>query len=234
MMRSQPLRPWYPRCPLDLLGALWATAVTVPPVSVGVAVAYRTVNVALRCLVVGRRVTVPADGGAITMTVSQVESRPDIRITATDITWRGSTFERASAVLCNVQVRPGAPPTVAAAPVHLTLDVPTPALDDLFLTLAPRFAGGIGEDAVGRIRLARRPGLGHVEVDAELDDTTVVVTPRALTLGGRRWPLPPRTPGCRIPLPELPRGVQVTDVHFEPGLLRLSATLPRWRTAIRW
>jgi hypothetical protein len=223
-----------------MVSALWSTAVAVPPVSTGAAAAYRTVFVALRRLVVGRRVTVHADGGPITLTVSQVEARldlrrlsvgqlEDVRVSATDINWRSSRFDLASAVLRNVHLRPGARPTVVAAPVHLTLDVPTEALDDLFPMMVPRFAGTVGDDGVARVRFAGRPGLGHVEVDAELDGSTLLLKPRAVTVRRRRWMLPVRTPAYRIRLPDLPHGLQLTEVCFEPGLLRLSGALPEWR-----
>jgi LmeA-like phospholipid-binding len=190
--------------------------------------------------VVGRRVTLHSEGGPITMIVSEFESRldirrlsvgqlDDVRVGATEIVWGNRRFERASAVLRNVHVRPGAPPTVVAAPVHVTLDVPTEALDHLFGTTAPRFAGTIGDDAVARVRWARLPRLGHLEVDAVLDGSALLLKPRALAVRTRRWHLPLRTPGYRIAMPELPHGLQLTDVRFEPGLLRLSGTLPEWR-----
>jgi hypothetical protein len=198
------------------------------------------VFVTVRRLVVGRRITVRADSGPVTMTVSTVESRldvrrlsvgqlDDVRVEACDITWRTSRFEHASAVLHNVHIRPGAPPTLVAAPVDLTLDVPTEALDDLFGTVVPRLAGTVGDDGVARVRFARHPGWGQVEIDAELDGSTVALRARSVTIAARRWPLPARLPAYRVPLPELPHGVQLTGVRFEPGLLRLSASLPQWR-----
>lgn len=237
---ESPIRRWDPFRPLDLVSALWSTAVAVPPVSTGTAAAYRTVFVTLRRLVVGRRLTVATGSGPVTLTVSQLESRldvrrlsvgqlDDVRVVATDLECQGSRFDRASAVLRNVHVRPGVPPTVVAAPVHLTLEISTEALDELFPAALPRFAGTIGDDGVARIRFARRPGLGHLEVDAELQGSTVVLAPRALTLGRRRWPLPRRTPARRIRLPELPHGLLLNDIEFEPGLLRLTGTLPEWR-----
>lgn len=243
MTEGRAVRRWDPFGSLDLVGALWSTAVEFPPVSTGAAAAYRTVFMTMKRLAVGRRVTVQADGGPITMTVSKLDSRLDIRrlavgqledihVAATDIIWGTSTFTHASAVLRNVHVRPGGFPTLVAAPVHLTLDVPTDALDDLFLAAVPRFAGSIGYDGVARLRWARRPLLGHVEVEAELDRSVLLLKPRALTLRRRRWALPSKSPAYRVRLPELPHGLQLTDVRFEPGLLRLSGTLPEWRMAL--
>lgn len=244
MSRPRPIRRWDPFRPLDMLGTLWSTASAVPQLSAGAAhasgLAHLTAFLTLRHLVLGKRVTLRADSGPVTLTVSTLASRldvrrlavgqlDDVRATATDIVWRDSRFDHASAVLHNVHVRPGAPPTLVAAPVHLTVDVPTAALDELFATTVPRLAGTIGDDAVARIRFARRPRLGHLEVDGRLDGPVLVLTPRAFTLGRRRWRLPARVPAYRVRLPELPHGLQLTDVRVEPGLLRLSGTLPEWR-----
>lgn len=238
MTEPPPIRRWDPLRPLDLMSAVWSTAVAVPPVSTGAAAAHRTVFFTLRRMVVGRRITVRAAGSPVTMTVSEVESRldvrrlsvgqlDDVRVEARDITWQACRFDHAAAVLHNVHVRPGTSPMLVAAPVELTLDVPTEALDDLVSTMVPLLAGTVGDDGVARLRFARRPGLGHVEVDAAVDGSALVLRGRSVTVG--RWRLPVRTPACRVELPELPLDLRLTDVHFEPGLVRLSGALPQWR-----
>ncbi|BBY89155.1 LmeA family phospholipid-binding protein [Mycolicibacterium tokaiense] len=240
MTEPPPIRRWDPLRPLDLMSAVWSTAVAVPPVSTGAAAAHRTVFFTLRRMVVGRRITVRAAGSPVTMTVSEVGSRldvrrlsvgqlDDVRVVARDITWQASRFDRASAVLHNVHVRPGTSPMLVAAPVELTLDVPTEALDDLVSTMVPLLAGTVGDDGVARLRFARRPGLGQMEIDAELDGSAVALRARSVTIGRRRWPLPASTPAYRMALPELPHGVRLTGVHFEPGLMRLSGLLQQWR-----
>lgn len=241
MSRPRPIRRWDPFRPLDMIGAWWSTAVAVPPVSAGAAHAsgwaHLTVFITLRRLLLGRRVTLRADSGPVTLTVSALESHldvrrlsvgqlDDVRMTATDIAWKDSRFDHATAVLRNVHVRAGTPPTLVAAPVYLTLDVPTAALDGLFATSVSRFAGTIGDDGVARVRFARRPRLGHLEVDAGLDGSTLLLKPRAFARR-RRWPM--WLPAYRVPLPDLPHGLQLTDIHIEPGLVRLSGTLPEWR-----
>ena len=134
MTRPRPLRRWDPFRPLDMLASLWSTA-AVAPVSSGAAAAYRTLFMTLRRLVVGRRLAVRLDGGDVTLTVTEFDSRltvrglsvgqlNDVRLAARDINWGESQFERASAVLHNVHIRPAAPPVLVAAPVELTLEVP--------------------------------------------------------------------------------------------------------------
>ncbi|MGB3481467.1 MAG: hypothetical protein WBB07_04505 [Mycobacterium sp.] len=228
--------------PLNLMSALWSTAVAAPPVAAGAGALYGAMFGTLRHVVIGRRVTVHTAAGPATMTVSAVESGIDLRrhsvgkldhlrIVATDIRWRNRSFDRLSAELRNVYLRPGTRPEVVAAPVHLTLDVPAGSLGELFASAAPRLSGHVDADGVARVHWARWPRLGSVEVDVavETDSATVSLQPRAVGFRRRRWLLPSRTPAYRVRLPDLPHGLLMADVRFEPGLLQLSGTVPQWR-----
>jgi hypothetical protein len=238
MTRPGPLRRFDPFRPIDLLASLWSSA-AVAPASSGAAAAYRTLFMTLRKLVVGRRLTVRLDGGDLALTVTEFDSRldvrglsvgqlNDVRLAARDIDWRGNRFDSATAVLHNVHFRPAAPPVLVAAPVELTVQIPAGLLDDLFLWAAPRLSGGVGPDGVARLRLARRPMIGHLEVDAELDGSTLWLRPRGLVLRKSRWTLPGRTPAYPVRLPELPHGLQLTAITFAPDRVCVSGTLPEW------
>jgi hypothetical protein len=239
MTRPRPLRRFDPFRPIDMLTSLWSSA-AVAPVSSGAAAAYRTLFMTVRRLVVGRRLAVRLDDGDLTLTVTEFDSRldvrglsvgqlNDVRLAARDISWRGSRFDRATAVMHNVHVKPTVPPVLVAAPVELTLEIPAPVLDELFQWAAPRLAGEVGADGVARLRLARRPLLGHVEVDARLDGSTLWLQPSGLIVRQSRWKLPARTPAYPVRLPELPNGLVLTAISFAPGVVCLSGTLPEWR-----
>ncbi len=239
---TRPLRRWDPFRPLDLLASLWSTA-AVAPVSTGAAAAYRTLFMTLRRLVVGRELSVRLDEGDITLTVTEFDSRldvrglavgqlSDVRLAARDIRWENNRLDRATAVLHNVHLRPSAPPVLIAAPVDLTVELPTDALDDLFRLAAPRLAGEIGQDGIARLRFARRPGLGHLEVNALLDGSTLWLKPRGLVVRSKRLRLPSRTPAYPVHLPELPHGLVLTDISIEPDKLCLSGTLQEWRVDV--
>lgn len=226
MTDSGPLRGWDPFRPLDLLAAT------------GVAAAYKTMFVTVRQLLVGRRLSIRVDSsqaGTLDLTVTHLSSRlasgrhHDVHLEAEGISWRDFEFDRALVTLHNLHFRGNLRPTeVVAAPVELTVDVPAPALDDVFRWAAPRLAGAVGSDGIARLHLARRKGSGHVEVDARLDGSTLWVTPRAV-VRRRRWSLPARTPSYRVSVPELPHGLQLTSIEFAPGIVRLTGTLPEWR-----
>jgi hypothetical protein len=236
---TRPLRRFDPFRPLDMLSALWSTA-AVAPVSTGAAAAYRTLFLTLRRLVVGKRLAIGTEKGDLTLTVTEFESRldvrglsvgqlNDVRLAAQDIDWDGSRFDHATAIMHNVHLRPTVPPELVAAPVELTLDVPTAALDELFQWAAPRLSGEVGADGIARLRLSRRPMFGHVEVDAELDGSTLWLRPRGLVIRRSRWTMPARTPAYAVRLPPLPHGLTLTGITFRPGTVCLSGTVPEWR-----
>jgi hypothetical protein len=239
MKAARPSRRWDPFRLRDIVDTLWSTAAAFPPVSSSASAAYQTLFSTLRRLVLDRRLTMRLDSGEVTLTVTEFAmldtgrlaagQLDDVRITATEIDWESEQFERAEVVLRNVHLRPGAPPMVVAAPVELSLDVPTAAIDGLFLLAVPKLSGEVGDDGIARMRWARRPGLGNVELDVHLDGSTLVLQPRAVALGRRRLALPTRTPSYRVRLPRLPHDLELTDVQLEPGLLRVSGTLPEWR-----
>jgi hypothetical protein len=200
----------------------------------------RSLLVTVPRLVVSRRLRVQLDEGDFQATVTAFDSRLDIRtlpagqlgdvrIVARDISWNDSRFDHAEVVLRDVQLRPAAPSVLSASPVEATVHMRADALHEVFGWAAPRLAGEVGADAVARLRWARRPGLGHLEVDARLDGATLCLRPRALALRRARWALPARTPAYRVALPELPRGLQLTGIAFAPDVVELTATLPQWR-----
>lgn len=234
--RFDPLRP------VELLSSLWSATAMVP-VNSGAAAAYRTLFITVRRLVLGRRLTVRLDDGDLIMTVTEFDSRLDARglavgqlndvtAKAENICWRASRFDSATVKAHNVHMKPGAPPVLVAAPVDVTLDLPAAALDDLFRTAAPRLTGAVGSDGVARLRWARRPRLGHVEVEVRVDGTTLWLAARRLGIGTTRWRLPARTPRYPVRLPEMAHGLQLTAITFTPGVVQVAGRLPEWRTEL--
>nr|WP_239591667.1 hypothetical protein [Mycolicibacterium tusciae] len=244
-----PLRRFDPFRPIDMLTSLWSSA-AVGPVNSGAAMAYRRLFTTVRRLVVGRRLAMRLDDGMLTLTVTEFDSRldvrglavgqlNDVRIVVRDIRWEDQQFTRATVLLHNVRMRPTVPPVTGAgrpatlamlaAPVELTLEVPTAALGDLFRWVAPRLSGEVGSDGVARLRMARRPMLGHIEVDAQLDGTTLWLRPRVLGVRRSRWTLPAKTPAYPVRLPELPHGLRLTGIAFAPDAVCLSASIAEWQ-----
>src|SRR6476469_10795699 len=165
MTRPRPQRRFDPFRPIDMLTSLWSSA-AVAPVSTGAAAAYRTLFMTVGRLSLRRQLSVRLDDGDLALTVTEFDSRldvrglsvgqlNDVRLAARDICWHGNRFDRATAVLHNVHMKPTAPPVLVAAPVELTLEMPAPVLDDVFRWAAPRLSGEVDEDGIARLRLAK-------------------------------------------------------------------------------
>ncbi len=228
---------------LDMLGSLWSST-GLPSVSAGaaqaVAVPYRTLFVTLQQLLVGKEVTVRMGDHDVVLTVTELDSAlepqglavgqlGEVRVAARDIRWDGHHLQSAVAVLRNVHIRPGVPPLVVAAPAQLSSALPAETFDDVLRQVAPQLRGELCEDGTARLRWARRPGWGCLEVDADVVGTTLWLRPRALITGQRRWTLPVRIPAYQVPLPELPHGLLITGVGLGLDSLQVSALLPEWR-----
>ncbi|BBY52970.1 hypothetical protein H7J07_06620 [Mycobacterium koreense] len=243
MTRSGPLGRWDPFRPLDMLASLFSTAAAIPPVSTGAAVAYRTLFMTLRRLLVGRQLSVHLDEGSLTLTVTGFDARLDVRnlsvgqlddlqIEATDLRWDDNHLDYAVVLLRNVHFRPSTPPVIVAAPVEITVDLPASVVTDVMRWAWPNVLGDIGPDGVARLHWARRPHLGSVEVEAQVDGSTLWLQPRGIALRRRRWGFSPRTPAYPIQLPEFPHGLELTGVEISAEGVRLSGTLPEWRMAV--
>ncbi|MUL79406.1 hypothetical protein FZI94_25590 [Mycobacterium sp. CBMA226] len=235
---TRPPRRWDPLRPFDLFTTVVSTA-AVLPVSTGAAAAYRTALLTVRPMVVGRRITVRLRTSDLALTVAEFDSRWDagifavghigtVSVTANRVKWAGTALNSITAKLNNLHVRPSVPPMLAAAPVELTVEIPSDSLDELIRAAEPRVSSEIGEDAVARLRLSRfRSGI--VEVDPHLHGNTLWLKPRGLTLGSTRVPVPGLAPAYPVRLPELPYGATLTSVEVGPGVVRVGATLPEWR-----
>lgn len=205
----------------------------------GVSAAYLGVFVAVRRLVVGRRIRVRAGDGTLLLVVDDVVARlrgpgpwHDVRVTARDVRFDEHRLATATATLHDVRLRAGVPPVLVAAPVELSIDVPAPTLERLVSRAAPRLVGRLDRRGVATVHVARRQAAGHVEVDVRLDGDTLWVVPRAL-VRRRRWPLPARTPGYPIRLPRLPTGMRIVAVELRPDAVRIVGELDEWRMELQ-
>lgn len=249
MANSGPFPPWDSFPNWDALSSFWASAAGSALTS-GPAGAYTSLFDTLRKQAIGRRMTVKLKSSEMTLTVTALDADLDVRslsvgqlntvsISASDIVWNGWQFDKATAVLHNTHIKPSNTPVLVAAPLDLTVEMSTRALDKILDRAsslpgcgAPRLLGRIDTGGVAEIRWARRPDLGYLEVDATIDGSTLLVKPRMVALRRARWHLPNRLPAYRIQLPKLPRELTPTSVDFSPETLRLTGRMPQWRVEV--
>ena len=234
---------------LEFVGTLWSAVARpwLPSFGVGASQAltipYRTLFFALQFLLIGREVTVRIGDQDVRLTVTEVDFVYDpaglavgqigeIRLAVRDILWDERHLNSAVAVLRNVHIRPGAPPVLVAAPVELSTDVPLGIVDGMLRDAVPKMQSELGHEGRARLRWARRPGWGGVDVDAGVIGTTLWVQPRAVVAGQRSWKLPQRTPTYQVPLPDLPNGLLVTGAEMSDDALQVTGLLPEWRSAL--
>jgi hypothetical protein len=228
---------------LEMLGSLWSST-GLPSVTAGAAqaaaVPYRTLFLTMQQLLVGKEVTVRIGEHDVMLTVTELESElepqglavgqlGDVRLAARDVRWDRNHLHSAVAVLHNLHIRPGMPPVVVAAPAELSTEVEAHIFDDVLRQAAPQLRTELCEDGNARLRWARRPGWGGLDVDVGVMGKTLWLRPLAVLTGRRRWALPSRTPGYQVPLPELPHGLLVTDVRLGTDSLQIDGMLPEWR-----
>lgn len=228
---------------LEALTSLWSST-GLPSVGAGAAqaaaVPYRTLLATLQQLLVGNEVTVRIGDHDVVLTVTELESELDpqglpvgqlgeVRVAARDIRWDENRLQSAVAVLRNVHIRPGVPPLVVAAPANLSTALSEEVLDGVLRQVAPQLRSELGKDGTARLRWARQPAWGGLEVDADVTGRTLWLRPRAVVTGRHRWKLPVRTPAYQVPLPELPLGLMITGVELSSDTLQVSGLLPEWR-----
>jgi len=229
-----------------MLGSLWSSTGLpgLPSVGAGAALAvaapYRTLFTTLQQLLGDKEVTIRIAEHDVVLTMTELDSALDpqalavgqlgeVRVAARDISWDHNHLQHAVAVLRNVHIRPGVPPVLVAAPVELSTEVPSRMLDEVLRQAAPQLRGELSKDGKARLRWARRPDWGGLDVAVDVVGKTLWLRPRALLTGQRRWVLPGRTPAYQVPLPDLPHGLVITDVTVGPDSLRVSGLLPEWR-----
>jgi len=236
---SVPRPGWDPFRSRERLTSLLSS--TAAPVTSGAAIAYRTLFLTLRRLVVGRGLRVRLDSHDLSLTVTEFHSRLDVRglavgqlgdvlIVARDIEWDQYQFDHAIAVLHNVHFRPSGPSEMVAAPVELTLKLPPGIVEDLVGESIPWLSAEVGPDGRALLRWLRRPRLGQLEVEVRVVGDALWLKPRALVFGRRRWRLPGKMPIYPIGLPDIPNGLVLTKVTLQSGSVLLYGLMPEWRT----
>lgn len=216
------------------------SSVGLPSISAGAAAPYRSWFTTLQRQLVGREVTARVGDHELTLTITEFDSPLDprglavgqfgeVRVAAREISWDSYGLDEASAVLQNVHVRPGMPAVLVAAPAAVSGVFPPGVVDAVLHRAVPWLHGELRPDGSAWLRWARRPHWGALRVDVSAAGSAVWFTARALQIGHRSWALPSWIPAFPVRIPELPKGLTLTDIDIGTGTLRWCGLLPQWR-----
>ncbi len=153
----------------------------------------------------------------------------EVRIAARDIEWEGGRLERMEIQARNVHLRPGASPTLVAAPVLWEVNIPASFASSWLARVRPRFDLAIDASSP-HIGLAGRAPWARVEVEAAGEGRSVLLRPRALRLGSRRLTL--RLPAYHVSLGSLPSDVVLTSVEPHSAGVVMRGTVSEWRRSL--
>jgi hypothetical protein len=194
--------------------------------------------------VIGRRLTMQVGGTEVSLTPVEIDTEldtlglaigqvPSVRIVAHDVTWPDAPLTRLAIVCGNVRFQSLPVPSVVAGSVELEITVSAEVVRAKVAELQPNIVMDIGDDSVVRVRWARRPRWGHLEVEPVLDDTQgLILAPQVLQVAGMRFGTVRRMQPTVVEIPDLPRGLRLTAVEPGPGELVLRGEAERWRENI--
>jgi hypothetical protein len=194
--------------------------------------------------VIGRRVTMRVGDAEVAMTPVELETEldtvglamghvPHIRIVVQDVTWPSAPLTRLAIVCGKVQFQSLPVPSVVAGSVDLEITVSADVVREKVAELEPNLIIDIGQDSVVRVRWAKHPRWGHLEVEPTLDHSTgLILAPQVLQVAGMRFSAVRRMQPTVVEVPDLPRGLRLTAVEPGPGELVLRGEAERWRENI--
>ncbi|MEV4318987.1 LmeA family phospholipid-binding protein [Actinocrispum sp. NPDC049592] len=194
--------------------------------------------------VIGKRLTMRAGDADVELTPVVLDTEldtvglalgqvPHIRIVAEDVTWPSAPLSRLAITCENVRIQSLPVPSVVAGSVDLEITVSADVVRAKVAELQPNLVVDIGEDSVVRLRWAKHPSWGHLEVEPTLDPAAgLILAPQVLQAAGMRFSAVRRLQPTVVEVPDLPRGLRLTAVEPGPGELVLRGEAERWRETI--
>ncbi len=195
---------------------------------------------AVRARLIGKNRTFRVKGRDLTMVLDDISvdgtdlarsmgQYGEVRIAARAVEWEGGRLERMEIRARNVHLRPGAAPTLVAAPVLWEVDIPASFASSWLAAVEPRFDLAIGASGA-YIGLAGRAPWARVEVETGGEGRSILLRPRALHVGSRRLPL--RLPAYHVSLASLPSDVVLTSVEPHSAGVVMRGFVSEWRRSL--
>lgn len=191
--------------------------------------------------VTGRRLTMRVGEHEVQLTPVEIDTEldtvglalgqvPHVRIVAEDVTWPDAPLTRLAIVCDDLRFQSLPVPSVVAGSVHVEVTVSAEVVRAKVAELQPKLIMDIGPDSVVRVRWARRPTWGHLEVEPVLDPTHgLILAPQVLQVAGLRFGAVRRMQPTVVEIPDLPGGLRLTAVEPGPAEVVLRGEAERWQ-----
>ena len=200
--------------------------------------ALQTMFDALRSGLVGRPVAVGSGESRVAFTITSLEATvghmaaaagqvDDVSLDAKDVSWRSYRFAHVSASLGNVHTRFRSRPLLVSAPIDGSAVLTAEALNEVLARVAPLFKCEITPAGELRLRSARRPLWGYVQVSPAVEHGALVLRPTGVGRGARLWRLGGRMVPLR-PRSNLPGWVRLIGVELHPGSVEVLFRIDEW------
>ncbi|MET0237103.1 MAG: hypothetical protein ABW224_20810 [Kibdelosporangium sp.] len=193
--------------------------------------------------VIGRQLTMRVGDSDVTLTPVELDTVldnvglalgqvPRIHVVAEDVAWPGTPLRRMAITCSEVRFQSVPSPSAVAGSVEVEITVAADVVRAKILELQPNLIVDIGDDAVMRVRWAARRNWGHLEVEPIVVAEGVLLAPRVLQIARTRWRSVERMRPTVVEIPDLPRGLRLTEVELGEGELILRGEAERWHEKI--
>ncbi len=194
---------------------------------------------AARAWLIGKKRTFRFSGHDLTLTLSDISvdgadlarvvgQYGHVGVSARDVQWDVYQLERVEVRASNVHLRPGARPTLVAAPVHCEAFVSASFASRWLATVSPRLELAM-QEGVPQLGVTGVPWV-RLEFETGAEGQSISVRPRALYLLDRRVSL--RSPAFFLPVPDLPAGFMLTSVEPAPGGFLIRGLFSEWQRSL--
>ncbi len=194
---------------------------------------------AARVRLIGKKRTFPFSGHDMTLTLSDISvggadlarvvgQYGNVGVSARDVRWDVYQLERVEVRARNVHLRPGARPTLVAAPVHCEVFV-SAAFASRWLAAVSSQLEMVMQEGVPQLGAKGVPWV-RLEFQTGAEGRSISVRPRAVYLLDRRVSL--RSPAFFLPIPDLPEGFMLTSVDPAPGGFLIHGQFSEWQQSL--
>lgn len=193
--------------------------------------------------VIGRELTMRVGDADVTLTPVEIDTEldtvglalgqvPGLRIVAADVAWPGTPVDLLAITATDLQFQSLPTPSVLAHAVSVEITLAADVVKAKVAELQPDLIVDIGADSVMRVKWAPRRNWGHIEVEPVVVEDKVLLKPQVLQLKTMRFRSAERLRPTVIEIPDLPRGLRLTDVELGASRLVLRGEAERWHEKI--